>query len=178
MKNGIYAIVLLILTSTLFTNCTDSTNSEENNAKLSVYLTDAGAPYDSVIIVFSEISAHIDSEWIQILHDPVNIDLLQYQNNHDTTDFLDQMLLQNLIPKITQPTRIGQTSATLIDHIFTDIDNSQCLAGTFTTDITDHFSNFIVIDKKHLQKSPPHTTIYRSMTDQQINNLNTSLRKL
>ena len=109
----------------------------------------------------------------------LNIDLLQYQNNHDTTDFLDQMLLQNLIPKITQPTRIGQTSATLIDHIFTDIGNSRrCLAGTFITDITDHFSNFIVIDKKHLQTSPPHTTIYRSMTDQQINNLNTSLRKL
>lgn len=80
MKNGFYAIVLLILTSTLFTNCTDSTNSDGNNAKLSVYLTDAGAPYDSVIIVFSEISAHIDSQWVHVKQEPIRVNLSDWSN--------------------------------------------------------------------------------------------------
>ena len=46
-----------------------------------------------------------------------NINLLNYENLH-TSDYLTQLLAYNFIPKITLPTRIKDTSMTLIDHIF------------------------------------------------------------
>jgi len=63
------------------TNCNrDSVSSDANTGTLSISLTDAPAAYDSVIIVFSEISAHIDSEWVFIKQDPVRVNLLDWSN--------------------------------------------------------------------------------------------------
>ena len=112
-----------------------------------------------------------------ILTGDFNIDLMKYSRpQHDeTTDFLDQMLVNNLLPKVTIPTRETETSSTLIDHIFTNINQSKCIAGTLKTDISDHFSNFF-ITKTHSQNlNRPHFVTFRLITDQAIENLNRSL---
>ena len=76
-----------------------------------------------------------------------NINLLNYENLH-TSDYLTQRLAYNFIPKITLPTRIKDTSMTLIDHIFlrvpkTDIDKP-VYCGNLYSETTDHLPNFIV----------------------------------
>ena len=43
-----------------------------------------------------------------------NIDLLKYEKDHNTADFLDQMYSASLAPHITSPTRITSHSRTLI----------------------------------------------------------------
>ena len=49
--------------------------------RVSILLTDApAAVYDSVVITFAEISAHINSEWVTIKGDTTSIDLLQWTN--------------------------------------------------------------------------------------------------
>jgi hypothetical protein len=79
-----------------------------------------------------------------ILLGDLNINLLNIQSHPQTTHFFDSLISGNMIPQITIPTRITQTSATLIDHIFSNnIDNTA--AGTILTDISDHYSNFIFI---------------------------------
>ena len=112
-----------------------------------------------------------------IITGDLNIDLLKYQANHHVTKFLDQMLVHNLTPKITRPTRISKHSETLIDHILSDIDDCNCMAGTLLTDISDHLSNFIFIKTQLATKKMPHTVTYRVMNDQSIENLKNSLDK-
>ena len=110
-----------------------------------------------------------------IIPGDLNIDLLKYSHHYETTDFLDQMLIHNLIPKITVPTRLTETSSTLIDHIFTNIDKHDCTAGTLITDISDHFSNFFISKINSQPQHLPHTVTYRPTNDHLIENLNRCL---
>ena len=119
---------------------------------------------------------HKEGKSILITGD-LNIDLLKYQSNPNTASFLDNMIVKNLIPKITKPTRKTETSATLIDHIFTNIENTFCLAGTLLTDISDHYSNFISIKFKSQQKLFPQTYTYRAITQTSLANLNNSMQE-
>ena len=48
----------------------------------------------------------------------VNINILNYNNDKDTTTFLDTMSSNSFSPFITLPTRVGNTSEFLIDNIF------------------------------------------------------------
>ena len=49
-----------------------------------------------------------------------NINLLKYETQLETTQFLDITYSYGLLPLITKPTRISNTTATLIDNIFTN----------------------------------------------------------
>jgi len=81
MRKGIYSILLLLFFTLILQQCSESSNSSNDNiGKLSVFITDAPAAYDSVIVVFSEISAHIDSEWVSVTHEPVRVNLLNWSN--------------------------------------------------------------------------------------------------
>jgi hypothetical protein len=53
---------------------------DENTARLTVLITDAAADYDSVLIHFTHVSAHKDSEWISIQTEPKTVDLLKWSN--------------------------------------------------------------------------------------------------
>ena len=84
-----------------------------------------------------------------LLAGDINIDLLK-TNLQSTQDYLNTMLSYNLIPSIIIPTRVTDRSSTLIDHIFVRLPKSkisnQITSGNFISDITDHFSNFIIVD--------------------------------
>ena len=57
--------------------------------------------------------------------------------------------MHNFFPVTVLPTRISNTSATLIDHIYTNCHSSTettvIKAGVLITDFSDHLSNFIFI---------------------------------
>ena len=74
----------------------------------------------------------------------LNIDALKYDAHNDTSKFLDMLICYNFLPLFLLPTRITDTSATLIDHIFyrtnAKSDSSyldKIFTGTITTDITE-----------------------------------------
>ena len=48
----------------------------------------------------------------------LNINILNYNNDKDTTTFLETMSSNSFSPFITLPTRVGNTSEFLIDNIF------------------------------------------------------------
>ena len=49
----------------------------------------------------------------------MNIDLLEYESHRKkTNDYLENIFAHGFIPVITKPTRICNSSATLIDHIY------------------------------------------------------------
>ena len=75
----IFGLSLLMLS---LSNCDkDATEPSTEQGYIIVHLTDAPAIFDAVNITFSEISAHIDSEWVTIkLKADTTINLLDWTN--------------------------------------------------------------------------------------------------
>ena len=67
-----------------------------------------------------------------------NIDLLKDETHRPTSDFLDLIYSYHLVPTISKPTGITESSATIIDNIMTN-SNENIKTGIFVTDITGHF---------------------------------------
>ena len=63
-----------------------------------------------------------------------------------TAAFNDTIYSYGLIPLITRPTRVTETSATLIDNIFTNksISCGKSMYGILVSDISDHYPVFCV----------------------------------
>ena len=73
-----------------------------------------------------------------VLIGDININFLQYNANNFTSEYLDMILEMGFMPLITKPTRITDHTATLIDHIYTNVPEKVINAGICTADITDH----------------------------------------
>jgi hypothetical protein len=80
---------------------------------------------------------------LEILSD-FNIDLINFQNHELTSDYIDSMFSFGLLPVVTRPTRVTQTTATLIDHVFVSNKSNQHCSGIITSYISDHFPTFYI----------------------------------
>ena len=73
-----------------------------------------------------------------------NIDLLNCKQHHGQS-FLDQLFSFGFYPRIDRPTRITDTSATLIDNIFTNVHNSELTFGVWIADVSDHLPVYVIM---------------------------------
>lgn len=79
MKTGIFCL----LTMALAWGCKDqSTDPGAGKATMRIYLTDAVAQYDAVNITFSEVSAHVDGQWLIINNQLQTVNLLDWNNGN------------------------------------------------------------------------------------------------
>lgn len=74
-----------------------------------------------------------------------NLDLLKYKDNVHISQYLDNFIANNYIPKITFPTRLTHQHGTLIDNCFMKINNMlhEVKAGILVKNISDHLPIFI-----------------------------------
>ena len=72
----------------------------------------------------------------------LNINLLNHNFHNATSDFLNTLLSHSKLPLITLPTRISETSATLLDHIYSNsnLDLKEC--GVIYLSLSDHLPVF------------------------------------
>ena len=86
-----------------------------------------------------------------------NIDVLKTNIREKYADFLDLMLNNDFLPKITLPTRFSEKSASLIDNIFCNFSHStkSCRSGIIFTDLSDHFPYFTCLNQKINLNGPP-----------------------
>ena len=84
-----------------------------------------------------------------------NIDLMKNNSHKQTTDFINMMFANALIPLINKPTRITSHSATIIDNIFSNKFRNDVIAiqGNLISDISDHFAQFYVSETTSKQNS-------------------------
>ena len=83
-----------------------------------------------------------------IIAGDINIDCNKYGSVQLTTDFIDELISLNFISFAFLPTRITKSSATAIDHIYTNCysqANSFMKCGIVIYDISDHLCNFLFI---------------------------------
>ena len=76
-----------------------------------------------------------------------NIDLLNFDTCALTQDFVNMLSSYLILPQILQPTRITDHTATLIDNIFISCSEHAVISGNIVHDITDHFPNFLILNK-------------------------------
>ena len=80
-----------------------------------------------------------------------NVNLLDYESNTDVQNFFEQLTVNSFLPYIYKPTKITNTSKTLIDNIFYNKIEKYAASGNLVTHISDHLAQFLIIPE--LQKS-------------------------
>ena len=85
----------------------------------------------------------------------MNINLLKHSTHLETGSYLETLLENSLLPLITLPTRIVHNSATLLDHISTNICDDNFDSGIIISDISDHFPIFYI---RHYKDRTPKDT--------------------
>ena len=86
-----------------------------------------------------------------ILINDFNINLLRYNEDHNSTDFLDQIYSCSLIPRITSPTTLTPQSKALIGNIFSTDTASEVIAGNILTTLSDHLAQFLLFPIKRIK---------------------------
>ena len=103
----------------------------------------------------------------------ININLLNFEKHLKTKYYLEGLFSNEFVPIIVKPTRITASSATLIDHMYTNNITTTGQAGIIITDLADHFRTF------YLTKSPNTNNIeifkgnlkYIDFTNKKSNNV-------
>ena len=82
-----------------------------------------------------------------------NLNLINISEHIPTSDFVELMFSYPFFPLINKPTRLTETSATLIDNIFCNsIDKSKCFNEIIYTDVSDHFPIFTITTSVKISK--------------------------
>ena len=75
-----------------------------------------------------------------------NLNLLNAESHHLTSEFLETLYSYSFMPFINKPTRVQKNTASLIDNILSNsYDNPDSLSGILYTDVSDHFPIFHII---------------------------------
>ena len=106
-----------------------------------------------------------------ILMGDFNADLLKTDSDLDIENFFNFLSSLGFRPLILQPTRVTSSSATLIDNIFINSLETESFGGNITTSISDHFSQFCMID---ILKKAKHVSVplkqrtFRNFNDDEV----------
>ena len=120
--------------------CGDNDTSREKLTLFGIY-----RPPSASLINFSEILNGMIADSVNknvVLVGDFNIDLVEEESS---TDFSNMMYSHNMYPLINVPTRVTDSSATCIDHIWYNGYNVSH-SGCFVTDISDHYLIFCVLN--------------------------------
>ena len=101
-----------------------------------------------------------------IVRGDMNIDLLQIKEKDFVNDFFYMLVSSGFFPRITLPTRISNSSATLLDNFICKLTNKSenSIAGILSSPLSDHFPYFISLahsrsakrtDKYIVKQTPP-----------------------
>ena len=113
----------------------------------------------------------------------INIDLLQVPNDRFIKNYADNLIGHSIKCLINKPTRISNTSETLLDHIYTNCFNSSNITSGITiTDIPDHLPTFIYINALRSKTKITETLYIRDTSNFSIDkfceDLNAKLKNL
>ena len=86
-----------------------------------------------------------DRNYDIIIGGHINIDLLKIKEKDFVNEYFDMIVSSGLFPRITLPTGISNSNATLIDNFLCKISkhSSNSIAGILLTSLSDHFPYFI-----------------------------------
>lgn len=105
-----------------------------------------------------------------------NFDLLNHFSHAPTNEYIDLLFSYSYFPLISRPTRIAKHSATLLDHIFTNVLENNIESGIFLSDISDHFGVFQIINSEIKVSSTVQQDYRRIFNDANVNSFITDVQ--
>ena len=132
--------------------------------------------YESLLSYLSSLAKKADSYIILGLDH--NLDLIKSDTHKPTNEFLEMNYAHGLIPSINKPTRITNTSATLIDNIFISQGiESQSKSSIMIDDLSDHLP--CILTCAGLKKAVTNNLMSkRKLTKKAIDQMRTDLEKV
>ena len=82
-----------------------------------------------------------------------NVNLVNYNDDKNTGNFLDTMFSQSFLPYITISTRITRNTKTLIDNIYFNKPLNNVISGNLSSIISDHLIQFLIEPSDFSEKS-------------------------
>ena len=95
-----------------------------------------------------------------------NINLLMYSQQY-VNEFLNILYASSFLPLIDKPTSISESSATLIDIIFTNNLSTNISSGIFYTNETDHLPVYQITANQNLNHNTNNNKIHRYVINKQ-----------
>ena len=107
-----------------------------------------------------------------------NLNLLKIGTKSHYNTFFENMLSSEFYPKITLPTRICNTSSTIIDNIFSNEMCSNDASGIFVNHISDHQAIFTITSTKLNNRMEQQYVSIETKDDVSLNNFITEVRNM
>ena len=135
------------------------------------------ADYTNFYNEMEEILQNYNNKGNVLLSGDFNIDLLKIQERPIYHKFLEVLISNSYIPKLTIPTRLAENSKTLIDNIAVKLTDNLSLttSGAIRSNISDHLPCFTILDYLSLTHSAPKKIIINTQTAQNIESLRLEL---
>ena len=96
-----------------------------------------------------------------------NIDLLKYNSIYKHQEFYNLMTANGYLPQIIQPTRITETTMTIIDNIYTNTFINNIISGNLLIEIADHLVQFVSVNKEaHITNEQTSYRSYKNWNEQ------------
>jgi len=111
------------------------------------------ADLSNFISAFSTTLQELDNRTFYILDD-LNVNVSCLSSNH-VSDYLNMLAICDTFQIITKPTRVTDSSSTIIDHILTNDAIHPIIPGVIRTDLSDHYSTFCLINNCYARKKFP-----------------------
>ena len=107
-----------------------------------------------------------------------NLNLLKINNDELCNEFFDLITSHSLLPQITLPTRLSQTSGTLIDNILckAHISIKPTTAGILLNKLSDHQPCFIILGITFCGCNNPKFIRKYVQLESVIDNINSDIR--
>jgi hypothetical protein len=125
------------------------------NTLVGVIYRPPGTDLENFLILLNDLLDKICHDDVNIyLMGDFNINLLNADSHLHTSHFIDTMYSKSLFPLVNKPTRMHNSTATLIDNIFTNnIFDNTLISGIFLSDISDHFPVFSIISELKIRQA-------------------------
>ena len=78
----------------------------------------------------------------------LNVDLLKYETSNKHRDFINNMTSFGYLPYINQPTRITESTVSIIDNLYGNNFSQNSSGGNILIQFADHLAQFVSIDKE------------------------------
>ncbi len=128
-------------------------NKTERNVIVGVIYRPNTEPHADIDIFSSNMEdimdiIHREHNKTSIILGDMNVCLLKFQTHAKTNNYLDSIFSHGFLPIISKPTRVTTSTATLLDHIYTNDITSSYNSGIIINDIADHFGIFCIFQGK------------------------------
>ena len=106
-----------------------------------------------------------------------NLNLLHCNENANCHDFLDIMLSHNFVPLTKKPTRVTDSTSTLIDNIFVN-NLANITTGVIVSDISDHYPIYALLSDFRVNSRDKFCSSIRDFSDTKLSKLRERLSSL